>query len=186
MAKLIYANNMSLDGYVEDESGKFDWFPVDDEVFAAHTDLLRSAGTFLYGRRLYEAMSVWETDPAFAEQSDLMAEFVKVWKAASKVVYSSTLTDVATGDTRIERQFDAAAIREMKAAATSNLTIGGAQVASAAFNAGLVDECELFVLPIVVGGGKPALSRGVRAELELLDEHRFGNGAGRLRYRVLT
>ena len=115
MAKLIYANNMSLDGYVEDESGKFDWFPVDDEVFAAHTDLLRSAGTFLYGRRLYEAMSVWETDPAFAEQSDLMAEFVKVWKAASKVVYSSTLTDVATGDTRIERQFDAAAIREMKA-----------------------------------------------------------------------
>ncbi|QQS00215.1 MAG: dihydrofolate reductase family protein [Austwickia sp.] len=186
MSKLIYANNMSLDGYVEDASGKFDWFPIDEEVFAVHTDLLRSADTFLYGRRLYEAMSVWETEPALAAQSDLMAEFVKVWKAASKVVYSTTLTDVSTGDTRIERRFDVAAVRDMKAKATSNLTIGGAQLASEAFNAGLVDEVELYVLPVLVGGGKPALSPDARTTLELLDEHRFGNGVVRLQYRVLT
>lgn len=186
MSKLIYANNMSLDGYVEDESGKFDWFPIDEEVFRAQTDLLRSVGTFLYGRRLYQAMSVWETDPALAARSDLKAEFVKVWRAASKVVYSTTLADVSTGDTRLERRFDVAAVRDLKAAAISNLTIGGTQLASEAFNAGLVDECELFVLPIVVGGGKPALSPGVHTKLELLDEHRFGNGVVRLRYRVPT
>ena len=184
MPKLIYANNMSLDGYVADRSGTFDWFPIDEEVFAAHTDLLRSVDTFLYGRRLYEAMSVWETDPTFAAQSDLMAEFAKVWKAASKGVYSTTLAEVPTGDTRIERRFDVDAVRDMKATATSNLTIGGAQLASEAFNAGLVDECEFYVLPVVVGGGRPALSPDDRTTLELLDEHRFGDGVVRLRYRV--
>ncbi|MEY9931687.1 dihydrofolate reductase [Catenulispora sp. GP43] len=185
MAKLIYVTNMSLDGYIEDEHGAFDWFPVDDEVFAFTTDLLRSAGTFLYGRRLYEAMAVWETDPALAAKSGLMADFASAWQAASKVVYSTTLDAVPTADTRLERRFDPAAVRELKATAGSDLLVGGANLATQAFKAGLVDECRLLVLPIVVGGGKPGLPTGVRADLELLDERRFRNGVVHLRYRLL-
>ena len=126
MAKLIYVTNVSLDGYIEDERGAFDWLPMDDEVFALYTDLLRSVGTFLYGRRLYEAMAVWETDAALATQSDLMADFASAWKAASKVVYSTTLTAVSTADTRLERHFDPAAVHELKATASGDLTVGGA------------------------------------------------------------
>ena len=185
MAKLIYATNMSLDGYIEDERGAFDWFPVDDEVFAVHTELLRSAGTFLYGRRLYEAMSVWETDPALAALSDLMGDFATAWQAASKVVYSTTLDKVSTAETRLERSFDPDGVRELKATATSDLIVGGANLAAQAFQAGLVDECQLFVLPVVVGGGKPGLPTGMRIDLELLDEHRFRNGVVRLRYRTV-
>ena len=151
---------MSLDGYIEDEHGAFDWAPPDDEVFAATTALLRSVGTFLYGRRLYETMAVWETDPALAEQSDLMADFASAWQAADKVVYSTTLAAVSTAATRLERRFDPAAVHELKAAASSDLTIGGANLAAQAFKAGLVDECQLFVWPMIVGGGKPALPDG--------------------------
>lgn len=186
MAKLIYVTNVSLDGYIEDERGAFDWFPIGDEVFAFHTDLLRSVGTFLYGRRLYEAMALWETDPALAAQSDLAADFANAWQAASKVVYSTTLTEVSTADTRIERRFDPAAVRELKAAASSDLTVGGANLAAQAFEAGLVDECQLMVLPVVVGGGKPGLPTGMRTDLELLDERRFRNGVVHLRYRTLA
>ncbi|MBS2537831.1 dihydrofolate reductase [Catenulispora sp. NF23] len=185
MAKLIYVTNMSLDGYIEDEHGAFDWFPIDDEVFAFHTSLLRSVGTLLYGRRLYEAMSVWETDAALAAHSDLMADFASAWQAASKVVYSRTLAAVSTADTRLEHRFDPAAVRELKAAADSDLTVGGANLATQAFQAGLVDECHLFVLPVVVGGGKPGLPTGMRTDLELLDERRFRNGVVHLRYRCL-
>ena len=185
MAKLIYATNMSLDGYIEDESGAFDWFPVDEEVFTVHTELLRSAGTFLYGRRLYEAMSVWETDAALAAQSDLMGDFASAWQAASKVVYSTSLDKAWTADTRLERSFDPDAVGELKATAGSDLIVGGANLAAQAFQAGLVDECQLFVVPVAVGGGKPALPTGMRVDLELLDERRFGNGVVRLRYRVV-
>jgi dihydrofolate reductase len=185
MAKLIYVTNVSLDGYIEDERGAFDWLAPDDEQFASYTDLLRSVGTLLYGRRLYESMAVWETDAALAAQSGLMADFASAWQAASKVVYSVTLPEVATADTRLERRFDPAAVRELKATAGSDLTVGGANLAAQAFRAGLVDECQLFVLPVVVGGGKPGLPTGLRADLELLDERRFGNGVVRLRYRVL-
>jgi dihydrofolate reductase len=185
MAKLIYVTNVSLDGYIEDERGAFDWLPIDDEVFAFTTDLLRSVGTFLYGRRLYEAMAVWETDAALAAQSDLMADFASTWQAASKVVYSTTLAAVSTADTRLERRFDPAAVHELKATASSDLTVGGANLATQAFKAGLVDECQLFILPIVVGGGKPGLPTGMRADLELLDERRFRNGVVHLRYRPL-
>ncbi|WP_433125139.1 dihydrofolate reductase family protein [Micromonospora sp. CA-240977] len=185
MAKLIYINNMSLDGYVEDERGAFDWFPPDDEVFAFTTDLLRSVGTFLYGRRLYESMAVWETNTALAAQSELTGEFASVWKAASKVVYSTTLAAVSTADTRLERQFDSAAVRRLKATASSDLTVGGANLAAQAFEAGLVDECQLLILPIVVGGGKPGLPTGMRVDLELIDERRFRNGVTHLRYRPL-
>lgn len=185
MAKLIYVTNVSLDGYIEDERGAFDWVPPDDEVFAFTTDLLRSVGTFLYGRRLYESMAVWETDAALAAQSDLMADFASAWQAASKVVYSTTLPAVSTTDTRLERRFDPAAVHELKATAGSDLTVGGANLATQAFKAGLVDECQLFILPIVVGGGKPGLPTGMRADLELLDERRFRNGVVHLCYRPL-
>jgi dihydrofolate reductase len=185
MAKLIYVTNVSLDGYIEDERGAFDWFPPDDEVFAFTTDLLRSVGTFLYGRRLYETMAVWETNTGLAAQSELMADFASAWQAANKVVYSTTLASVSTADTRIERRFDPAAIRQLKATVDSDLTVGGANLATQAFQAGLVDECQLFVWPVVVGGGKAGLPTGIRAGLELLDERRFGNGVVHLRYRIL-
>jgi dihydrofolate reductase len=185
MAKLIYVTNVSLDGYIEDERGAFNWFPRDDEVFAFTTDLLRSVGTFLYGRRLYEMMAVWETNTSLAAQSDLTADFASAWQAASKVVYSTTVAAVSTADTRLKRHFDPAAVHQLKATAGNDLTVGGANLAAQAFQAGLVDECQLFVWPIVVGGGKPGLPTGIRAELELLDERRFGNGVIHLRYRPL-
>ncbi|HZP15209.1 MAG TPA: dihydrofolate reductase family protein [Nocardioides sp.] len=186
MAKLMYVTNVSLDGYIEDERGSFDWTEPDDELFAFITDLVRPVGTYLYGRRLYESMAVWETEPALAAQSELMADFADMWQSADKVVYSTTLDAVPTGKTRLEREFDPASVRDMKAAATSDLTIGGADLAAHAFRAGLVDECHLLIRPVLVGGGKPALPSGVRADLELLDERRVGNGVLYVRYRVAT
>ncbi|MFI5936532.1 dihydrofolate reductase family protein [Actinoplanes sp. NPDC051494] len=182
MGKLIYLTNVSIDGYIEDESGSFNWLPPDDEVFAFTTGILRTAGTLLYGRRLYQAMAVWETDASLAARSDLMATFASAWQAASKIVYSTTLSEVSTADTRIERRFDPAAVRDLKAAAGSDLTVGGAGLAAQAFQAGLVDECRLIVWPVIVGGGKPGLPTGLRADLDLLDERRFGNGVVHLRY----
>lgn len=186
MAKLIYVTNVSLDGYIEDEHGSFDWTEPDDELFAFITDLVRPVGTHLYGRRLYETMAVWETDPALAAHSELMADFASVWQSSDKVVYSTTLGAVATVKTRVERTFDPASVRAMKASATSDLTVGGAHLAAHAFRAGLVDECQLLVRPVVVGGGKPALPIGRRVDLELLDDRRVGNGVVYLRYRVST
>lgn len=185
MTKLIYVTNVSLDGYIEDEDGAFDFGPADDEVFRSHTDLLQSAGTFLYGRHLYEMMALWETDATLAAQSDLRAEFATAWKAANKVVYSSTLTAASTAKTRIERHFDATAVRELKAAASGDITVGGADLASQAMKAGVVDECQLYVWPTVLGGGKPAFPIDARTDLELIDERRFGNGVVLLRYRPL-
>ena len=185
MAKLIYLTNVSLDGYIEDEGGAFDFSPPDDELFVFCTEFVRSVGTFLYGRRLYESMAVWETNAALAEQSDLMADFAGAWQAANKVVYSTTLVAVSTADTRLERRFDPAAVHELKATAGSDLTVGGANLATQAFKAGLVDECQLLVWPLVVGGGKPGLPTGMRVNLELVDERRFGNGVVHLRYRPL-
>jgi dihydrofolate reductase len=186
MAKLIYVSNVSLDGYIEDEHGSFEWTAPDDELFAFITDLVRPIGTYLYGRRMYDTMAPWETDPALAAQSELTAEFAKVWQAADKVVYSRTLNAVSSAKTRIEHNFDPASVREMKTSATRDLTVGGAHLAMHALNAGLVDECHLFIRPVLVGGGKPALSSGTRAELELLDDRRLGNGVVYLRYRIPT
>ena len=184
MAKLIYVSNVSLDGYIEDEHGNFDWTEPDDEVFAFITDLVRSVGIYLYGRRLYETMAVWETDSTLAAQSELMGDFANVWQAADKVVYSTTLDAVPTAKTQLERHFDPDSVRDMKASATSDLTVGGAKLAARAFKAGLVDECHLFIYPVLIGGGKPSLPGDTRAELELLDERRFSNGAVYLRYRT--
>lgn len=183
MAKLIYINNMSLDGYFEDRHGAYDFGPMDDDVFAAYTDLLRPVGTFLYGRRLYETMAGWETMPALAAQSPLTAEFSDVWKAPRKIVYSPTLATVPTANTRIERAFDTTAVQQLKADSSRDLTVGGANLASQALHAGLVDECVLFVWPMTVGDGKPALPTDASHGLELLDEHRFANGTLLLRYR---
>ena len=186
MAQLIYLTNVSLDGYIEDAQGSFEWTEPDDEVFAFITDLVRPVGTSLYGRRLYETMAVWETDPALAAASELMADFARVWQAAEKVVYSTTLRDVSTTNTRLERDFEPDAIRSLKASATGDLTVGGANLAAHAFEARLVDECQLLIRPVFVGAGKSALPRDVRAALELLDERRFRSGVVYLRYRVVS
>ena len=184
MAKLIYISNVSLDGFIEDSQGNFNWTAPSDEVFAFITDLVRSVGTYLYGRRMYETMAVWETDPALAAQSELMGNFADVWQAADKVVYSTTLDSVASARTRIEPAFDPDAVRAMTAAADRDLSIGGPHLAAQALRAGLVDECHLFLHPIAVGGGTRALPDGVRIGLELLDERRFGSGVVHLHYRV--
>jgi dihydrofolate reductase len=184
--RLIYLANVSLDGFIEDSSGSFDFTTPSDEVFAFITGLVRSCATYLYGRRLYETMAVWETDPALAEESELRSEFARVWQAADKVVYSTTLPEVSTARTRLERTFDPGAVRDVKASAAADLTVGGANLAAHAFRAGLVDECQLFIAPVVLGRGKPALPRDTRTDLELLDERGFGNGAVYVRYRVAS
>jgi dihydrofolate reductase len=184
LARLIYSAIASLDGYTADEAGNFDWAAPDDEVHAFINDLERPVGTYLYGRRMYETMLGWETDPSLADQSPQMRDFAELWQAADKVVYSTTLRTASTAKTRIERAFDPEAVRQIKAAAARDLMVGGPELAAHAFQAGLVDECQLFVAPIVVGGGKQSLPDNVRLELELLDERRFGNGMVYLRYRT--
>jgi dihydrofolate reductase len=186
MAKLIYVTNVSLDGYIEDEHGRFDWTDPDDELFASITDLVRPMGTYLYGRRLYEAMALWETDPALVAQSELTADFAGMWQAADKVVYSTTLDAVSTARTQLERTFDPPAVRDLKASATSDLTVGGAHLAAHAFRAGLVDECHLLVHPVIVGGGKPGLPSDIRVDLELLEARRLGKVVVDLHYRIST
>jgi dihydrofolate reductase len=183
MAKLIYSAIASLDGYVADEDGNFDWAVPDEEVHAFVNDLHQPLGTYLYGRRMYETMAGWETDPTLAERSLLMRDFAQIWQAADKVVYSKTLQAVSTARTRIERVFDPEAVRRMKASAGRDLSVGGPELAARAFEAGLVDECHLFVVPMVVGGGKRSLPDNVRLKLELLDERRFGSGMVYLYYR---
>jgi dihydrofolate reductase len=183
MAKLIYIANVSLDGFIEDAQGGFQWTEPADEVFSFITDLVRPVGTYLYGRRMYETMAVWETDPALAAQSKLMADFANVWKAADKVVYSTTLSEVPTANTRLEHRFDPDSVRDMKTSAGSDLTVGGPTLAAHAFKARLVDECHLFTYPVLVGDGKPAFPSEARGALELLTEHQFENGVVYLQYR---
>ena len=184
MAKLIYASNVSLDGDTEDERGAFDWAPPDDEVFVFITELMRSAGTYLYGRRMYETLAVWETDPTLAERSDQMADYARAWQAADKIVYSSTLAGPPTARTRLERHFDPSAVRDLKATATEDLLVGGPNLAAQALVAGLVDEVALFIWPVVLGGCNPALPTDRRVDLELIDEHRFSSGVVHVRYRL--
>ena len=184
MAKLIYTTIASLDGYVADEDGEFDWAMPDEEVHAFVNDLERPIGTHLYGRRLYEVMAGWETMHTLPDQTALALDFAAIWQAAEKIVYSRTLETVSSARTRIEREFDPGAIRRMKAEADSDITIGGATLAGEAIRAGLVDELHVIASPIVVGGGTPSLPDGVRWELELLDERRFANGVVHLRYRA--
>jgi dihydrofolate reductase len=186
MAKLLYVFNVSLDGYIADADGHFDWAVPDEEFYRFINDLLRPVGTYLYGRRLYQLMAVWETDPAAAAQSPAAQQFAQRWQAADKVVYSTTLPAAATTRTRIERDFDPGAVRQLKAAAGADLTVGGPALGAQAITAGLVDEYHLLVWPVVVGGGTRFLPDRVRLRLELLDERRFGSGMVYLRYHTQT
>jgi dihydrofolate reductase len=181
VAKLIYSAIASLDGYVADADGAFDWSAPDEEVHAFVNDLEREVGTHLYGRRMYEVMVAWET---IADESPVARDYAEIWRAADKVVYSRTLEAVASARTRIERAFDPEAIGRMKASAARDIGVGGPELAGQALKAGLVDELHLFLTPFVVGGGKPALPGNLRVELELLDERRFGNGTVHLHYRT--
>jgi dihydrofolate reductase len=183
MANLIYSTIASLDGYIEDTDGKFDWAAPDEEVHGFINDLERDAGTYLYGRRMYETMVVWETDPGLAGFSPLTRDFAQLWQAADKIVYSRTLETVSTNRTRLERNFDPGAIRQLKASTRQNILIGGSDLAAHAFAAGLVDECHPFLVPVLVGGGKHFLPRNIRVELALLETRSFAGGVVFLRYR---
>lgn len=182
MAKLIYAAITSFDGYVEDAAGRFDWAMPDEQLHAFVNDLERSIGTYLYGRRMYETMVFWET--AGTDEPPVFADYAEIWRAAEKVVHSRTLETVSSARTRIEPEFDPDAVRRLKQSAETDIAIGGAELAGQALAAGLVDECHLFLCPVVVGGGKRALPDGTHINLELLDERRFPNGVVHVHYRV--
>ena len=184
MGKLIYSAIASLDGYVEDEDGNFDWAAPDGEVHAFVNDLERPIGTYLYGRRMYETMLFWEGVNAGTDQAAVIRDFAEIWRAAEKIVYSRTIQTVSSARTRIERDLDPDAVRRLKETSEADITIGGAELAGQALALGLVDECHLLLGPIVVGGGKRALPDNVRARLELLDERGFRNGVVHLQYRV--
>ncbi|GIG39291.1 dihydrofolate reductase family protein [Cellulomonas phragmiteti] len=184
MGKLIYAANVSLDGYLEDETGAFDFSVPDEEVHAFWNEHERGIGTSLYGRRMYETMRVWEDDDWLADQPAVVREYAGIWRDADKVVYSTTLEAVSTARTRIERRFDPAAVRRLTEESDADLSVGGATLGAEAFRHGLVDECVLLLCPGTVGRGKPALPQDVRLDLELIDHRRFSGGAVLLRHAV--
>jgi dihydrofolate reductase len=184
MAHLIYSTISSLDGYIEDVNGNFDWAAPDEEVHQFVNDLERPTGTYLFGRRMYETMMVWETDPGFTSDSPILRDYAEIWQAADKIVYSRTLQSVSTRKTRLERVFNPEAIRRLKESTERDISIGGPELAAQAFQAGLVDECQIFLVPVIVGGGKRSLPDNVRLNLDLLEERRFGSGVVFLRYRI--
>ncbi|MBK6324537.1 MAG: dihydrofolate reductase family protein [Chloroflexi bacterium] len=186
MARLIYSAISSLDGYIEDTNGRFDWAAPDEEVHGFINNLERTAGTHLYGRRMYETMKSWETDPNLIAGSPITRDFAQIWQAADKIVYSKTLTAVSTRKTHLERNFDPEAIKRLKEAKEQDILIGGPHLAAHAFSAGLIDECHLFLAPVLVGGGKQSLPSNVYLELELLEERHFGSGMVFLRYRTVA
>jgi dihydrofolate reductase len=185
MAQLIYSAIASLDGYIEDADGKFEWAAPDEEVHGFVNDLERSVGTNLYGRRIYETMVFWET-ASTADEPAVFADFAQIWQAADKVVYSRTLQTPSSARTRIEREFDPVEVRRLKESSSRDLSIGGPELAGQAIGAGLVDEIRLFLHPVAVGGGKPALAKDLRVQLELLEERRFASGVVYLRYKVIN
>ncbi|HEX9096852.1 MAG TPA: dihydrofolate reductase family protein [Candidatus Dormibacteraeota bacterium] len=184
MARLIYTAITSLDGYIADKDGNFDWAAPDEEVHSFVNDLERRAGTHLYGRRMYEVMVFWETAHMLADEPAVFKDYATIWQAADKIVYSKTLEKVTSARTRLAREFDPEAVRQMKARAARDITVGGPGLAAQAIKAGLVDEYHLFVTPIIVGGGNPALPDDVRVNLELMDERRFEGGVVHLHYRA--
>jgi dihydrofolate reductase len=186
VAKLIYTMLMSLDGYVADQRGNFDWAAPDEEVHTFVNDLERPVGTHLYGRRMYEVLVAWETAETFADQRPFMQDFARLWQAADKIVFSRTLAKVSSARTRIERDFDPEAVRRMKATAARDISVGGPDLAAQAIKAGLVDEYHLFITPVIVGGGNPALPDGARVNLELVGARRFAGGVVYLHYRAST
>jgi dihydrofolate reductase len=184
MAALIYTSIASLDGFVADAAGDFSWAEPDEEVHRFVNEQEESVGTYLYGRRLYETMAVWDTDDWLADEPPVVRDYARVWRGADKVVYSTTLEAVTTARTRLERTFDPAAVRQLVAGADRDVGVGGPTLAAAALHAGLVDECSVFVVPVVVGGGTPWLPSGLRLDLGLVSERRFTGGVVLLRYRA--
>ena len=184
MAKLIYSAMTSLDGYVADRDRNFDWAAPDEEVHRFVNDLERPVGTYLYGRRMYEVMQYWEPAQTVPDQPSAEGDYASIWRAADKIVYSTTLETVSSARTRHERSFDPEEIRRMKAAADRDISVGGPDLAAEAFRSGLVDECHFFLVPVVVGAGTRSLPDDVVLDLELLDERRFANGTVYLRYRI--
>lgn len=186
MAKLIYTAITSLDSYIADANGKFDWAAPDEELHTFVNNQERPIGTYLYGRRLYEVMAFWETAHTLPDQPYFIQDYAQIWQAADKIVYSRTLPSVPTEKTKLVREFDPEEVRRMKAQSQSDLSVGGADLAGQAVKAGLVDEIHLFLNPVVVGGGTQALPDDVRVNLELIDEHRFGSGVVHLHYRTTS
>lgn len=186
MARLIYSGITSLDGYIADADGRFDWAVPDEELHRFINDLERPVGTYVYGRRMYEVMRAWETAHTQADLPPFMRDFAEIWRAADKVVYSRTLTAVSTARTRLEREFDPAVVEALKQSVRRDISVGGPGLAAHAIAAGLVDDWHLFVMPVVVGGGTPFFPDDARLDLELLDERRFGGGAVHLHYRTRT
>jgi len=183
MAKLIYATPTSLDGYIADD-GNFEWAEPDDEVFGFISDVLRPIGAYLYGRRTYETMAVWETPDIIPGLKPFMLDFARMWQAADKIVYSKSLKTVATSKTRLERVFDSQAVQDLKAQSPHDISVGGPTLAAEAIRAGLVDEYHLFVVPVIRGGGKRVLPGEVSVNLDLLEERRSENGWVCLHYRT--
>jgi dihydrofolate reductase len=182
-AKLIYSAICSLDGYVADEQGNFDWAAPGEELHAFINELERPIGTYLYGRRMYETMVYWE-DPENSAGDAVTKDYGEIWRAAEKIVYSRTLDEVSSARTRLEREFDPEAVSRLKAESQGDISVGGPALGAEAMRAGLVDELHLFLHPIVVGAGNPALPSGVRVELELIGERRFDNGVVHLHHRT--
>ena len=185
MARLLYSAIASIDGFIEDEEGRFDWAEPDEEVFGFVNELERSVGTYLYGRRMYETMVYWESFPVGLSEPPWIRDFTEIWLSAEKVVYSRTLDAARSRRTRIERNFDHEEVRRLKASAGRDLTVAGADLAGQALLAGLVDELQLFVVPVVVGGGKRWLPRSLHLELDLVESRSFASGVVFLRYRPL-
>ena len=186
MGKLIYSLSASLDGFIEDERGKLDWATPDEEAHMYVNDLQRKIGTYLFGRRMYETMAVWDTDPSLAAAAPYTADYAEIWRGIDKIVYSKTLASAVTPRTRIERQFDPEAVRRLVASTERDVEVGGPDLAAHAFRAGLVEEVNIFVMPVSIGGGKPSLPRGVFLKLELAEEHTLRSGIVHLRYRVTS
>ncbi len=184
MAKLIYSAIASLDGFIEDADGKFEWAAPDHEVHAFVNKLERPIGTMLFGRRMYETLVVWETIDTGPDRAAVSRDFAEIWRAAEKIVYSSTLPDVSSARTRLQRSFDPGEVARLKASASRDISIGGPALAAAGIAAGLVDEVHLFLCPVTIGAGKRALPDDIRLDLELLDERRFAGGVVYLRYRL--
>jgi len=184
MARLIYSMLCSLDGYIEDQNGGFDWAAPDEEVHQFVNDFERSVGTYLLGRRMYEIMQVWETDPALAANSEITRDYAEIWQSANKIVFSRTLKTVTTSKTQLIGNFDPDAIQTLKENADRDISIGGPELSTHAFRTGLVDECHIYLAPIVVGGGKRAIPDNIMGELNLLEERRFKSGFVFLRYQI--
>lgn len=184
MARLVYSAITSLDGFVADAEGRFDWAAPDEEVHAFVNDLERAVGTYLYGRRMYDVMRVWQTMPIGTDEPAVIRDYAEIWRGADKVVHSTRLEETTTPRTTLVRAFDPAEVQRLKDTAARDISVGGPHLAAAAFRAGLVDDVHLFVNPVVVGGGNRALPEGVRLDLELMDEHRFAGGVVHLHHRV--